>query len=288
VSWVNAVVQGILLGGLYALFACGLSIMFGVMRIVNLAHGDFGILAAFIALSCMSVAGVGALPAALVVLPVMAALGYLLQRVLLYRSLAASAFSPVLATFGMSVIIQNLLLQHYSADSHSLDVGRLASASLRITDHLSVAYLSLISFALAVLVLLALELFLSRTSLGRMMRAVSDDPQVAELVGADSRHIYAVATAIAMATVALAGLLFAMRSSFSPAAGPSRLLFAFEAVVIGGLGSLWGTLVGGMVLGLAQTLGAQIDPALTLLAGHTIFLAVLAFRPKGLVAARAT
>jgi len=287
-SWVNAVVQGILLGGLYALFACGLSIMFGVMRIVNLAHGDFGILAAFVALSCMSLAGVGAFAAVLVVLPVMAALGYLLQRALLFRSLSASPFSPVLATFGLSIIIQNLLLQLYSADSHSLDVGSLASASLRITDHVSVAYLSLISFVLAVLVLLALELFLSKTGLGRMLRAASDDAEVAELVGGDSRHIYAVATSIALATVALAGLLFAMRSSFSPATGPSRLLFAFEAVVIGGLGSLWGTLVGGMVLGLAQTLGAQIDPALTLLSGHVIFLAILAFRPRGLVAARST
>jgi branched-chain amino acid transport system permease protein len=285
-SWVNAVVQGILLGGLYALFASGLSIMFGVMRIVNLAHGDFGILAAFLALSCMSVLGVGAFPAALVVLPAMALLGYALTRGLLFRSLTASPFSPVLATFGLSIILQNVLLQHYSADSHSLDVGRLASASLRLTDEVSVAYLSIISFVLAVFVLVALELFLSKTGLGRMTRACSDDPEVAQLVGGDSRHIYAVATSLALATVALAGFLFAMRSSFSPAAGPTRLLFAFEAVVIGGLGSLWGTLVGGMVLGLAQTLGAQIDPALTTLAGHAIFLTILGFRPKGLVAAR--
>ena len=287
-SWVNAIVQGLLLGGLYALFACGLSVMFGVMRIVNLAHGDFGILAAFLAMSCMSLAGVGALAATVVVLPLMALLGYLLQRGLLYPSLTASPFSPVLGTFGLSIIIQNLLLQHYSADSHSLDVGSLAAASLRITDHLSVAYLSLISFVLAVVVLVALEVFLTKTGLGRMMRAVSDDPEVAQLVGGDSRHVYAVATSIALATVALAGLLFAMRSSFSPAAGPTRLLFAFEAVVIGGLGSLWGTLLGGMVLGLAHTLGAQIDPALTLLAGHVIFLGVLAFRPRGLLAARST
>jgi len=287
-SWVNAVVQGILLGGLYALFAAGLSIMFGVMRIVNLAHGDFGILAAFLALSSMSLLGVGAFSAALVVLPAMALLGYALTRGLLFRSLTASPFSPVLATFGLSIIIQNLLLQHYSADSHSLEVGSLASASLRLTDQVSIAYLSIISFVLAVVVLVALELFLSRTGLGRMTRACSDDPEVAQLMGGDSRHIYAVATSLALATVALAGFLFAMRSSFSPAAGPTRLLFAFEAVVIGGLGSLWGTLVGGMVLGLAQTLGAQIDPALTLLAGHAIFLTILAFRPKGLVAGRTT
>lgn len=285
-SWVNAVVQGILLGGLYALFACGLSIVFGVMRIVNLAHGDFGILAAFLALTCMSRTGVGAPVAALLVLPAMALLGYALQLGLLYRTMTASPFSPVLSTFGLSIIVQNVLLQRYSADSHSLDVGKLAAASLRITDQISVAYLSLISFVLAVVVLLALQLFLSRTGLGRIMRACSDDPEVARLVGADSRHVYGVATSIALATVALAGLLFAMRSSFSPATGPTRLLFAFEAVVIGGLGSLWGTLVGGIVLGVAQTVGAQIDPALTLVSGHAIFLAILAFRPRGLIAAR--
>jgi branched-chain amino acid transport system permease protein len=288
VTWVNALVQGILLGGLYALFACGLSVMFGVMRIINLAHGDLGILAAFLALSFTSVAGMTPLWAVLVVVPVMALLGYAMQRVLFFRVLTASPFSPVLATFGVSVIIQNLLLAHYSADSHSLDVGRLASASLRITDQVSVAYLFLLSFVLAALVLAALGLFLTRTSLGRMMRACADDPEAAQLTGADSRHVYGVATAIAFATVALAGLLFAMRSSFSPAAGPARLLFAFEAVVIGGLGSLWGTLLGGIVLGLAQTLGAQIDPAFTLIFGHAIFLAILAFRPTGLIAGRVT
>ncbi len=287
-AWVNAVLQGILLGGLYALFACGLSVLFGVMRIVNLAHGDFGILAAFLALSCTAALGVGPLSAALVVLPAMAIVGYVLQRVLLFRVLRASPISPVLATFGVSIIIQNLLLEHYSADSHSLDVGRLASASLRITDQISIAYLSVISFVLAIAVLAALGYFLTHSSLGRMMRACADDPEVAQLTGADSRHIYGVATAIAFATVALAGLLFAMRSSFSPAAGPARLLFAFEAVVIGGLGSLWGTLVGGIVLGLAQTLGAQVDPALTLISGHAIFLVVLAFRPRGLIAGRTT
>jgi branched-chain amino acid transport system permease protein len=287
-TWVNVVVQGILLGGLYALFACGLSVMFGVMRIVNLAHGDLAVIAAFLAFSFMSMTGVNALVAAAVIVPAMAVLGYLLQRGLLQRSLTAGPFSTLLATFGLSIIIQNVLLQHYSADSHSLDVGSLSSSSLHVTGEISVAYLSLITFVLAMVVLIALQLFLSRTGLGRMLRAASDDPDAARLVGGDSRHIYGVATAIALATVAIAGLLFAMRSSFSPSTGPTRLLFAFEAVVIGGLGSVWGTFLGGMVLGLAQTIGAQIDPALTLLAGHLIFLAVLAFRPQGIIPARAT
>jgi branched-chain amino acid transport system permease protein len=285
-TWVNAIVQGILLGGLYALFACGLSLMFGVMRIVNLAHGDLAVLAAFLAYSVMSATPLGAFWAVVVVVPVFAAFGYGLQRGLFQRSLAISPLSTLLVTFGLSVVIQNLLLQIYSADTRALDIGSLVTEGLRVNANISLSYLALITFGLAIVVIVALQLFLSRSRTGRIMRAASDDREAATLVGADSRHIYAVATAIAFATVALAGLMFAMRSSFDPSMGPSRLIFAFEAVVIGGLGSLWGTLLGGMVLGLAQTLGAQLDPTLLLLSGHVIFLAVLAFRPQGLIPAR--
>ncbi|HEV7824781.1 MAG TPA: branched-chain amino acid ABC transporter permease [Mycobacteriales bacterium] len=285
-DWVNALVQGVLLGGLYALFACGLSLLFGVMRIVNLAHGDLAVLAAFLAYAAATVTGVSALWATVVVVPVFAALGYLVHRGLLERSLAAGPLATLLVTFGLSIVLQNLLLETFSADSRTLDVGSLVSASLRITDDLSVSYLAVLTFTLAAGVLVGLQVFLSRTRMGRIVRATSDDPEAATLVGADSRHVYGIATALAFATVALAGLMFAMRSSFDPNIGPSRLLFAFEAVVIGGLGSLWGTFVGGIVLGLAQTLAAQVDPALTLLAGHLIFLAVLAFRPQGLLPAR--
>jgi branched-chain amino acid transport system permease protein len=287
-AWVNAVTQGILLGGLYALFACGLSVMFGVMRIVNLAHGDLAVLAAFLAYSIVSVLPGGLFWTGVVVIALFAGLGYLLQRVLIQRSMRVSPLATLLATFGLSVVIQNVLLQVYSADARSLDAGSLVSASLRVSGQLSVSYLALLTFALAVVVLVGLQLFLRRNRLGRMLRAASDDPEAASLVGADSRHVYAIATAIAFATVALAGLMFAMRSSFDPSIGPTRLIFAFEAVVIGGLGSLWGTLVGGMVLGVAQTVAGQYDPALTLLAGHVIFLAVLAFRPQGLIPARST
>jgi branched-chain amino acid transport system permease protein len=286
VNWLNALVQGILLGGLYALFACGLSIMFGVMRIVNLAHGDLAVLGAFLAYSVVSSTPVNLLGATIVVIPAFAVLGYLTQRGLIQRASRVGPLSTLLVTFGLSIIIQNLLLQAYSADTRSLPAGSLVSASLKLSDQISISYLALLTFGLAVAVLLGLQAFLSRTALGRMLRATADDREAASLVGADTRHVYAVATAIAFATVALAGLLFAMRSSFDPSIGPTRLLFAFEAVVIGGLGSLWGTLVGGMVLGLAQTLGAQIDPAWTLLGGHLIFLAVLAFRPQGLIPAR--
>lgn len=285
-SWVNAVVQGILLGGLYALFATGLSLMFGVMRIVNLAQGDFAVLAAFAVYSLMSWSPFGLWASAAVVVVLFVGLGYIVQRGILQRSMAAGPLSTLLVTFGLATVLQNLLLQAYSADTRALDAGSLVSASVRISSQISVAYLSLITLGLAVVVLVGIQLFLSRSALGRMLRAASDDPEAASLVGGDSRHIYGVATAIAFATVAMAGVMFATTSSFSPSAGPTRLIFAFEAVVIGGLGSLWGTLAGGMVLGITQAVAAQVDPSLTLLAGHLVFLAVLAFRPQGLIPAR--
>jgi branched-chain amino acid transport system permease protein len=284
-DWLNALIQGLLLGGLYALFATGLSLMFGVMRIVNLAHGDLAVVASFLAVALVSGTGLPLWVVCLVTVPLFAALGYLTQRVLLQKSLSAGPLATLLVTFGLSIVIQNLLLEMFSADTRTLDAGSFTTGSFQIGS-ISLAYQSVTTFLLAVVVLVGIQLFLSRTGLGRMLRASSDDRETANLVGGDSRHIYGIATAIAFATVALAGLMFAMRSSFDPSTGPSRLIFAFEAVVIGGLGSLWGTLLGGVVLGVTQSVGAQIDPALTLLAGHLVFLAVLAFRPQGLIAGR--
>lgn len=285
-DWLNAVIQGLLLGGLYALFATGLSLMFGVMRIVNLAHGDLAVVASFLALALVSGTGLPLWFVILVTVPLFALLGYLTQRVLLQKSLSSGPLATLLVTFGLSIVLQNVLLQIFSADTRTLDGGSFATGSFALTDQISIGYLALTTFGLAVVVLVGIQLFLSHTGLGRMLRASSDDRETANLVGADSRHVYGIATAIAFATVALAGLMFAMRSSFDPAIGPSRLIFAFEAVVIGGLGSLWGTLLGGIVLGVTQSIGSQIDPALTLLAGHLVFLAVLAFRPQGLIAGR--
>jgi branched-chain amino acid transport system permease protein len=282
VDWAGAVLQGILVGGQYALFACGLSLMFGTMRVINLAHGDLAILAAFLAVEIAPTVGLSGLAAVAVVVPIFLVLGYVGQRTLLQSSLDRGPFTVLLVTFGLSVVIQNLLLEVYSADSHSIQIGSLVSRSIQVTSQISIAYLSLGIFVLAVIVLLGLQYFLSRARTGRMIRAVADDPEAARLSGVDHRHVFGVAAAIAFGTVALAGLSFGMTSSFSAADGPSRLLFAFEAVVIGGLGSLWGTLVGGIVLGVAQSIGAQIDPSLQILAGNAIFLAVLAVRPEGI------
>lgn len=285
-TWVNAVVQGILLGGLFALFACGLSLLFGTMRVINLAHGDLAVVAAFLAVEVVPATHLPALLSFLIVLPIFLVLGYVGQRTVIQASLDRGAFTVLLVTFGISVVIENVLLELFSANSHSIDIGSLVSKSIHVNAQISVAYLSLGIFAVAVVVLLGLQYFLSHARLGRQIRAVADDQEAAQLVGIDYRHVFGVAAAIAFATVALAGLAFGMYSSFAPTSGQGPLIYAFEAVVIGGLGSLWGTLVGGIILGVAQTVGGQIDPSLQILAGNLVFLAVIAFRPEGIFKGR--
>ena len=282
-TWINALIQGVLLGGLYALFATGLSLMFGVMRIVNLAHGDLSILAAFVAFALVDSLSMNPWLALLVAIPALAAFGYILQRLVLNRVQGAGVLAPLLATFGLSIVLQNTLLQLFSPDSRSLDIGGFGTASLRLSSDVSVGWFSLTTFGVAIAVLAGLQLFLSRTAFGRVMRATSDDQEAAQLMGVNNRHVYGVATAIALGTLALAGVFFGMRTTFDPSLGPGRLIFAFEAVVIGGIGNVWGTLLGGVVLGVAQTLGAQTSPAYSVLSGHLVFLAVLILRPQGIL-----
>ena len=281
-TWVNAVVQGVLLGGLYALFACGLSLLFGVMKIINLAHGDLALLGTFGVLVIVEHSGLSAFASLVIVLPLAAVLGWALQRMIFDRSVNGGELAPLLSTFGLSVVIGNLLLEGFSADTHGLSAGALETSAWRINDELSISALGATIFAVALLVLGTLQLFLSRTTPGKRMRATADDVITAELVGIDARAIYATASAIAIATAALAGTFAGMRSSFDPTLGPTQLIFAFEAVIIGGIGSLWGTFVGGIILGVAQTVGAQIDPSWSILAGHIVFLTVLAIRRGGI------
>jgi branched-chain amino acid transport system permease protein len=279
VIWVNQVVQGILLGGYYAVLACGLSLMFGVMRIINLAHGALAVLGAFLVYE-LAKHGLSPWVALVIVLPVMGALGWALQRAILERSLRGGELTPLLATFGLLIVISNLLFEKFGADERSLFpyIGTLGYHSWTITKQITVAKLYVLIFVVAVGLLGVLQLFLRRTQLGRSLRATAEDPDTAELVGVNSRRVYALAAAIAVATAALAGAFLGMRSSFNAYSGSDQLIFAFEAVVIGGIGSLWGTLAGGIVLGVAQNIGAQLNPQWFLLAGHIVFLAVLALR----------
>jgi branched-chain amino acid transport system permease protein len=288
-AWVNAIIQGILTGGLYALFACGLSLMFGVMKVVNLAHGDLAIFGGYIALGVIAVTHVPVLWSFLIVVPIMAALGYVMQRTMIQASLDRSVLTTLLVTFGLSVVIENGLLQFVNADSHSLGIGNsIITKSFSIGSQIQIAYLLVLIFAVAVAVLLGLQYFLSSSRYGRMIRAVADDREAAQLSGVDYRHVFGIAAAIAFGTVALAGIAYGMYSQFAPTTGTDTiLLFAFAAVVIGGLGSLWGTLLGGVVLGVAQQIGAQINISYEVLAGYIVLLAVLVFRPQGLTARKA-
>jgi branched-chain amino acid transport system permease protein len=282
-QWINAIVQGVLLGGLYALLAAGLSLMFGVMRIVNLAHGALAIMAAYVGLVIVDATGVSPFLAMALVVPIMAGVGYLLQWGLFNRALSQGGLAPLLAAFGLAVVVTQLLQLEFSADSQSLSTGTLSIASINISSDLSIGVLPLITFGAGVAVIMALQAFISKAPLGRAMRAASDDPDIVSLMGIDNRQVYALSTAIALGTVGLAGMFLGMRGNFDPYYGQAMLIFAFEAVIIGGLGSLWGTLVGGMVLGVAQAVGSQINPSYGVLIGHLVFLVILAFRPTGLL-----
>jgi branched-chain amino acid transport system permease protein len=280
--WLNIILQGVLIGGLYAMFAAGLSLIFGVMRLVNIAHGDLIVLAAYIALIVTQSLDVSPLTSLLLVVPAMAVIGYTLQRGLLNRTLGDDLLPPLLVTFGLAIIIQNGLLELFTADSRKLQAGAIEVQAFQLMQGVWIGILPLIQFVVAIGVIAGLETLFYRTALGRAFRATSDDQSVAQLVGLDTRHVFALAMALSLAVVAIAGVFLAVRVNFDPAIGPARLIFGFEAVVIGGLGSMWGTLVGGIVLGVAQAIGAQIDPGWQLLAGHIVFLAILAVRPQGL------
>ena len=280
-GWIDTILQGVLLGGLYSLYATGLSVIFGIMRLVNLAHGDLIVLGAFLTLA-LSTLGVPLVLALLIVVPLMFAAGYALQAVLLNRALGRNILPPLLMTFGLSIIVQNGLLETFSADTRFLNVGPLQGASLPLGGGIAIGVMPLLCLLAAIAVIVVLNGVFYRTALGRAFRATSDDVEIAELMGINNKSIYALTMGIALAVCAVAGFFLGARANFDPSIGPARLLYAFEAVIIGGLGSLWGTLAGGIVVGLAQTIGAHIDPEWQILSGHIAFLIVLVIRPRGL------
>lgn len=281
-DWVNAIVQGILLGGLYALFASGLAIIFGVMRLVNIAHGDLIVTGSYMALVVVQLSGLNPFLSILIVVPIMAVIGYAMQRVLFNPTLGKDLLPPLLVAFGLSIMLQSGLLELFTADSQRLKAGPIEFAGIELVDGITVGVLPVIMFSVAVIVIFGLEFIFARTAIGRSFRAASDDAEVAQLMGLNKNHVYALAMALSAAVVAIAGGFLAIRTNFNPASGPTLLLYGFEAVIIGGLGNLWGTLLGGIVLGIAQSVGSQISPAWQILSGHLIFFIILAFRPQGL------
>ena len=282
IAWLDTVIQGIMLGGLYALYATGLSLIFGIMRLVNLAHGDLIVFGAFLILVVAAALGIDSVYAFALSLPLMFAAGFALQWLILNRTLGSDILPPLLVTFGLSIVIQNGLLEAFSADSRRLPIGDLAGMSVPLGGGIAVGIMPLLSLAAAVGVILLLSLLFYRTGLGRVLRATSDDAETAQLMGIDNNRVYAVAMGLAMAVCAVAAFFLGARAPFDPSIGPARLIYAFEAVIIGGLGSLWGTLAGGIIIGVAQTVGARINPEWQILAGHVAFLIVLVLKPRGL------
>ncbi|MFM9968656.1 MAG: branched-chain amino acid ABC transporter permease [Burkholderiales bacterium] len=295
IDWASVLIQGTLIGGLYALFAIGLSLAFGIMRLVNIAHGDLIVLCAYVAMIVVNASGMHPLLSIAIVVPIMFIVGYLMQRGLLNFTLGPSILPPLLVTFGISVIIQNVLLEVFGADTRRLNAGAMETASIAFPGDVTVGVFPLVIFAVALVSLGGLQFLLYRTKLGRAFRATSDDAGTAELMGINNRHLYSLAMGIALAFTALAAVLFSIRTSFDPAAGPINLIFAFEAVIIGGLGSLWGTLIGGIILGVSQSLGGsvvgpfvselignQVAAQWQILTGHIVFIIVLIVKPDGL------
>ncbi|MFC3085746.1 branched-chain amino acid ABC transporter permease [Tabrizicola soli] len=278
---IDTLAQGLLLGGLYALFAAGLSLVFGIIRLVNLAHGDLIILGAYLILTVTTITGLHPFVAVLLAASLMFGLGWLLQTHLLNRVLGADILPPLLVTFGLSVVIQNGLLSGFTADSRKLAAGAIEAQSVDLAV-VTLGVMPLLTFASAVAVIFALNRLFYRTALGRAFRATSDDAVTAELMGIGPQRIFAGATGIALAVATIAALYLGTRANFDPSIGPARLLYAFEAVIIGGLGSLWGTLGGGIVIGMAQALGASVNPERQILSGHVAFVVVLLLRPRGL------
>jgi branched-chain amino acid transport system permease protein len=281
-KWLDALIQGVLLGGMYAQYALGMALMFGVMRIVNITHGDLVVLLALIGISASVAFGIGPLPLVLVLVPLAAIIGWSLQKFVLNKVVGADSLPSLIATFGLSIALQNLMLEIWSADTRSMRGGGIESASIDIGG-IYIGLLPVLILVAATLLTGGLDLTMHRTRFGRALRAAAADTEAAAMTGVNPRVVYAYATAIAVGILGLSGVFFALRATVSPADGPAQLIYAFEAVIIGGMGSIWGGFVGSMVLGIAQAIGYRIDPGFGTLAGHLVFLTVLATRPQGLM-----
>ncbi|WP_299048812.1 branched-chain amino acid ABC transporter permease [uncultured Tateyamaria sp.] len=286
ISLTNAVVQGALLGCFYALCAAPLAIAFGIMRIVNIATGDMLVLAAFSVLFLSSTANIHPTLALVGVVVLMAALGYLLQRGILNYTLDPDMMRPLLVTLALSSILQNSLLIVASGDSRKVSIGGFETMGLEIVNGLTIGLFPLATAIAASLLIWATSHLIHRTELGIFFRAASDDPDIARAFGINERDVFSKAFAVVGVLTAIAGAFLAVKTQFNPFSGNDRLIYAFQVVVLGGLGSLRGVFLGGLILGVAQGLGAYFHPSLQIVMGHMVFVAVLIFRPTGFFGAK--
>ena len=275
------IIMGIMLGGLYALIALGLSLIFGVMRLINLAHGDLVVLASYLAYAAMTCLGLDPILSLVILIPLMFCLGLFIQKFLMDRAFATSSEIPLIIAFGISLILQNAFQIFWTPLSRSLNTGYSHLSFYLAGRQFPLTYL--LDFIAGIIVMLLLRTFFAKTYLGRAIMAASQDKRAAQLMGINSKRVYGLAFAIAMASAAIAGVFLGLTFPFTPTSGTSFLAIAFGTVVIGGLGSILGTFLGGILLGVAQTLGGYFfGPASQMLIVYVIVLVILAVRPQGL------
>jgi branched-chain amino acid transport system permease protein len=282
--WLDLLINGICLGGLYGVLGVGLALVVGVMRFVNISHGEFIVMAAFVGVfASAQLPGVNPLWLLVPVAVLFFLVGYGVQAVLFNRVVTAPDFlGPILLTFGASIVLQNVMFELFGTNVRSLTAGGLARLSIQIGS-LSIGVLPLITLGLAILFFVGLQVVIGRTGFGRAIRATADNRDVARLMGVQPTRIFNITMGFALALAAVAGMLLAMRSTFTPFSGFGNLLVAFEVIVIGGFGSFWGALLGGFLLGIAQLVGLYFDPDAGIFYVHLAFFAVVLFRPQGLM-----
>ena len=284
-SFVNLIFNGLLLGGLFALTAFGLSVFAGIMRVINIAHGDFAILAAYLAFSIIDFLKIDPFLSLLIVAPIMFVIGYLFQKFTINRVLPMGANQPVLVTFALSIVIQNLLLLLFTADARSLITPYLLTNIELFGLNPSPRYAA--GFISALIVFAAIFLFFKKTYLGKAMRAVPFDSEAAKMIGIKSDVVYNYAAGLAMLVVAIAGVLLGITFTFYPDTGPVYVLLSFGVVVMGGLGSLKGSLVGGFIMGEALVLGGFFfGSRFQLMFCYLVILIILYIKPQGLFGGR--
>ena len=281
----EVLLNGAFIGALYGLYGLGLALTLGLMRQINLAHGDFIVFSAYLTLEGAAVFGLHPLAILPAVAVVMFVVGYVLQRLVISRTLGRGEMPPILVTFGLSIILQNVMLQLFSADTRNLNPGPLGTASVEVAG-LSLGLLPLLTLAVSIAIFGATSAVFGATRFGRAIRATSDSEPVAQLMGVKTKQVFAVSMGLTLAISAIAAGFYGMRGNFDPSTGPERMLFAFEAVILGGVGSIWGTLAGGIVLGLAQSAGSLFSPSYGPLVGHLVFLVCLLAMPGGLMSLR--
>ena len=276
------IVNGILLGGLYAIIAIGLSTIMGIVKVMNFAHGDLMILSSYLSLVFITRLGVNPFLTFFGVIPLAYGIGYFYQRSLLNRVLGKEMDPPLIVAFGVSIILQNLLLLVFTPDAQTLMTG-LGLKTIHITDDLKIPVNYLLDFLIGLVVIFFLYLFFQKSYLGRAIRAASDDEIAAKLMGVNTKNVYAHAMGISIMTAGIAGVLVGMTFTFYPHTGSQYLFIAFGVAIIAGLGSMKGTFVAGIILAVAQLFGGHfLGPGYQMISGHMVLLIVLLVKPKGI------